>query len=66
MRKLDSCMYAYSKTKTMSLRVGTKNSLSSKGWSELDKLVPFYQYSSPEEHFSCGCNYNIVIVCLYR
>lgn len=50
----------------MSLRVGTKNSLSSKGWSELDKLVPFYQYSSPEEHFSCGCNYNIVIVCLYR
>lgn len=54
------------KFKDCVLEGGMKNSLCSKGWSELDKFVPFYQYSSCEEHFCCGCNYNIGIVCSYR
>lgn len=55
-------MYTSSKTKTVSLRGGSKISLFSKGWAELDKLVPFYQHHSHEEHFSHGCNYNIDIL----
>lgn len=46
----------------MSLRGGSKISLFSKGWAELDKLVQFYQHHSHEECFSHGysCDTDIV------
>lgn len=66
MQKHNSYMYTDSKTKTVSLRGGSKISLFSKGWAELDKLVPFYQHHSHEERFSRGCHCNSDIVCSYR